>query len=182
MTNVLSNLSGLLKRTHSLMDELRRSLQGIRSHVADLKDRRTEIEAIPVTVDVAVSRAEKWAERKVASAQQSVIRPTSFAIPEAKWATRSSTGEHDFGALSIAYMGDAFIEAVKQEVIRAYGDERGISEKERQRLLAENDAELLAAELSEESLIRGAEDQGFDVDRREDADPRAVLAHESCLP
>lgn len=43
--------------------------------------------------------------------------------------------------------------------------------------LARLDADLLAAEVAEEAAIRAAEARGEQVDRRADADPRAVLAH-----
>jgi len=48
--------------------------------------------------------------------------------------------------------------------------------------LAALDADLLAAEMAEESLIRSAEASGIEITRRRDADPRAVLAADAALP
>jgi hypothetical protein len=51
-----------------------------------------------------------------------------------------------------------------------------MTEAQRRKRIAELQEELLQAELQEERAIRAREMEGFDVDRREDADPRAVLA------
>jgi len=47
--------------------------------------------------------------------------------------------------------------------------------------LARIDAELLDAELAEEGVIRDLEASGFDMLRRPDADPRALLAADEVL-
>ena len=181
MRDLINSVSSALKKARSLSNVIGDSLAEIRSRIEDLKDRRDEILSLPVNVEVAVERAEKWARYQVVSAQQAAPGPAHFCISPKRW--NDAYHPHcDPGVAALAYLGSAFIEAVKQEVIAAYGDDQGVTESERQDLVAQNDHEILEAELSEESIIRQAEQQGMTIDRREDADPRAVLAHDSNLP
>ena len=52
----------------------------------------------------------------------------------------------------------------------------GMPSAERSRRLAELDAQILAAEITEERVVEALEAAGVPVQRRADADPRAVLA------
>jgi len=73
-------------------------------------------------------------------------------------------------------------EKMKEEVEAFYASASGLSDEERKHQLRELDRKLLDAELAEESMIRSAENSGFAIIRRRDADPRAVLAHDKVLP
>lgn len=74
------------------------------------------------------------------------------------------------------------LEGMEASIDAAYKTIEGINEDDRQ---AETDVlnrKILDAELSEESLIRAANRSGFKTLRRPDADPLAVMAHDSALP
>lgn len=181
MREMTASIAKTLSNARSVSNVIGDSLAQIRSQIDDLKFRRDEIEALPVAAEVAVDRAEKWAEREVAQARQAAPTPSYFSVSQKMWA-EVYMPNCEPGAILLAYMGEAFVESVKMQVKAAYGDDRGTTEKQRLGLLAQNDAEILAAELAEEAIVRHAERQGFKIDRRRDADPRAVLAHESALP
>lgn len=58
----------------------------------------------------------------------------------------------------------------------------GLTDEQMNARLAEIDAEILSAELSEEAAIRALEGAGVTVLRRADASPVAVLADDAALP
>ena len=62
------------------------------------------------------------------------------------------------------------------------GGEHGLSADERAKSLADARADLLAAELAEEALIRTMEEVGLSVIRRGDVPGAVLLAHGSVLP
>ncbi|TAY68453.1 hypothetical protein [Rhizobium leguminosarum] len=169
------------KRATSVSSVISESLEEIRQRIDDLKFHREEITVLPVTEEVAVSRAVQLMRMNIASAQKKVGLPLRFATAPDKWKSRYEPTD-DFGSLMLAYLGDQLIDAVTAEIKQAYEDRPGITDQERQKRLDANDREILDAELMEEAIIRQAEQQGFSIERRVDADPRAVLAHESALP
>jgi len=175
------NAIDALKRAKSVSAVIAESLEEIRKQIDDLKSAREDIAMLPVTEEVAVSRAVQLMRLSITSAQQEVRSPNDFSLPPGNWKSQYIP-KQDFGALVIAYLGDQIIEAATAEVRQAYTDRQGISDEDRQKLMDANDREILSAELLEEAIIRGAEEQGFSIERRMDADPRAVLAHESALP
>ncbi len=74
----------------------------------------------------------------------------------------------------------AFTDQIREYLIRVYdtqiGDQKpGLPAGQRDARLREIDAKLLELGIAEETLISGLEDQGVDVIRRPDADPRIAL-------
>lgn len=176
-----NNLTDLLKRAKSVSTVITESLEEIRSQIEDLKSRQDEISELPVAEDVAVSRAVAWMQARIVAAQQHVGSPARFSVSPDRW-KNGWESTVDFGALTLAYLGDQLLDAVSSEIKQLYAGRPGITDKERQKLLDDNDRQILDAELMEEAIIRQAEQQGYTIERRVDADPRAVLAHESALP
>ncbi|OWY18253.1 hypothetical protein B6V73_00080 [Thioclava sp. JM3] len=82
----------------------------------------------------------------------------------------------DIAGLLIALNRNGIEAMIKRDLDRLYSDGDGVSEAERKSQLALLKEELLAAERAEEMAVRAAEEAGFDIVRRADADPRAVLA------
>jgi hypothetical protein len=170
-----------LKKAKSVSSVIADSLQELRDQVEDAKSRREEILGLPVPVEVAISRAVDAMRRDIADAQQRSTRPSQFAVSPASW-SKSYHSMAEPGTLALAWLGDLLIDAVPAQIKAVYGENAGVTDHERQKLLDENDRELLDTELAEESIIRYAEDQGFSIERRIDADPRAILAHQSEMP
>lgn len=175
------SLMDLLKRAKSVSTVITESLEEIRSQIEDLKSRQDEISELPVTEDVAISRAVQSMQGRISAAQQHVGSPSRFSVSPNRWESRYEP-TIDFGALTLAYLGDQLLDAVSSEIKQLYAGRPGVTDKERQKLFDDNDRQILDAELMEEAIIRQAEQQGYSIERRVDADPRAVLAHESALP
>lgn len=74
------------------------------------------------------------------------------------------------------YVAQLLGDQMQLQIAEFYAASSGIDEVERAKQLDELDAQLLQAELVEEGLIRSAENGGFAMSRRRDADVRAVLA------
>ncbi|MGO7972985.1 hypothetical protein ACC705_18520 [Rhizobium ruizarguesonis] len=181
MLDKSKNAIAALKRAKSVSNVIAESLEEIRKQIDDLKSAREDISRLPVAEEYAVSRAVQSVTMSIATAQQEVRSPSDFTLPPGSWQNQY-TPRQDFGALVLAYLGDQIVEAVTAQVRHAYEDRQGVSAEDREKLFTANDHEILAAELMEESIIRQAEEQGFAIERRIDADPRAVLAHGSALP
>ncbi|PPC87449.1 MAG: hypothetical protein CTY39_02630 [Hyphomicrobium sp.] len=72
--------------------------------------------------------------------------------------------------------------AIAVELDKLYEGGSGLSAVEKAEKLSAIDQEILDVELAEESAVRDAERQGHAIQRLGEADPRAVLAHDSALP
>ncbi len=77
---------------------------------------------------------------------------------------------------------DELIERLEGEVDERSDDEHALSDEDRAARLAAIEAECLAVGRDEEHFIEAAAREGFSVQRRPDADPRAVLALSGDLP
>ena len=85
-------------------------------------------------------------------------------------------------ALLIGANRNAFRDQLAAMLEPAYSNEaKPISAEEREAALHRIDEDLLDLELAEEAAIRSAEAVGLHVQRRADADPRAVLAGDDAL-
>jgi len=69
-----------------------------------------------------------------------------------------------------------------RQIADLYRTDPGVTAPQRATDRIEADRRLLDLERQEEALIRSAERAGFDVMRRADADPRAVLSSDEVLP
>jgi hypothetical protein len=77
---------------------------------------------------------------------------------------------------------DALIAAIEKQIDEQANDEAALSDQQRRERFAALFNELLEYEREEEALIREARGSDFNIDRRVDADPRAVLGLSSELP
>src|SRR5205085_5806368 len=77
---------------------------------------------------------------------------------------------------------EALISAIDREIDNCANDKAALSDDTRQKKLSEALRDVLAHEREEEALIVQAEQLGFSILRRPDADPRAVLGLASELP
>ena len=83
---------------------------------------------------------------------------------------------------AVALGADRYGDHLKKKLKDHYVERPGISDKDREKELARIDADHVAAELVEESLIRNAERADIMLQRRRDANPAAVLAADEVLP
>lgn len=172
------SISGIRKRTRSVWREISDGLEAIRAHVRELQDQRRHTEHLPTSLEKAHARVDAFIAGEQAFAADRAPAPEVFSRSPSDY----RRPKYEMMHLLVAYLAPALGEAMKAAVSVSYVEAEGISEDERSERLAKLDRDLLDAELAEEAVIRAAEDAGFSVHRRKDADPRAVLAHVEELP
>lgn len=155
------------------------NVESLRENILTLRASQRDIEQLPVEEQEALNRVERWIAHHTANvSSRSVLTTSMFGSCPKNW--RFPEGQlADAVAIYLAPQVEA---AMKANVRRFYQTTSGVSEGERSDRLDEIDRQILDLELAEESIIREAEKYGMTLQRREDADPRAVLAHDSALP
>ncbi|MDO9417963.1 hypothetical protein [Pararhizobium sp.] len=171
-------ISGILKGSRAAGQTISDGLEAIREEITALKEKRDESSFLPVDEASACQRVDLLVARLSLEAQKHAPGPERFTSSPEHWRLPSC----EPAQLLFAYMAGGLAEAIKQEVRKIYEDGAGLTDAERSKRFAALDHEILQAELIEEAIIRTSEASGFKVLRRFDADPRAVLAHESALP
>jgi hypothetical protein len=85
------------------------------------------------------------------------------------------------GLLALMFK-DQLVGVVNAQIDEMANDADALSDERRAEVIATCSRDLYAVQLEEEALIRAAGDQGLEIARRAEADPRAVLALSSDLP
>lgn len=170
-------LKDLISRTQSASKQLRTGLSEAREQIEALKAKKAETEALPPTMEVITRRAEEFADRVAHSVRSQYPDPERFIAGHYE-----PPQYYDPSETMGYYLRHILADAIVNECEEALEGRETISEQERGSRLAKIDADILAAELAEEAVIRMAEAGGFPVERRIDADPRAVLARDEDLP
>ena len=170
-------------------------LERLREATAAVKARIAELERAPRPVSEALDAFDAWADAAATSAIDAVrvdllVDPSSQAaglrlpvvlaagqvVPNAEAAVSALLG-------LLALVGRAELRRVIEGQLMDLTDGRQtLGAAERQKKIERAQADLLTAELAEESAIRQMEAIGLDVLRRPDADPRALLASDASLP
>lgn len=169
-------------KLHETIAEIDAGIRSIRDRIRELSKTRHEVEDAPVAHASAVSRLDAWLGRLKRDAIEEYPFYTLTAPRSVSPNDFPSPASYSFGALVFAGAANGMREILVAELDRRYRAHAGFEDGERARRLQTIDDELLALNLSEESLIRTAEVAGFALRRRGDADPRAVLAADECLP
>jgi hypothetical protein len=156
------------------MSATQHELDRVRHRIADLKAKREAV------ANAAVTRAEaEAAARTYVRTAAERFRPTVGSFVERARPVSNVRDElgHDPEAVLAALAGDRLEAILLQRVAEAYEQHGpGLTAAERAAELARIDADLFDLECQEEALCRAAEAAGQEIDRRPDADPRAVLA------
>ena len=179
MTTARKFTSEALKRATAASREFRDGIESLRARIAALKSEREQVENLPPTQDIALQRVDDWIENLAFTARDRTPDPRRFVAGLNYYQPYGL----DRDAVLFAYLTPALADAAKARVLDLYANGMaGVSEDERRNQLDRIDRELLDSELAEESLLRGAEQAGFAIQRRADQDPRAALASEEALP
>ena len=155
--------------------EARRSVDELRALRVRLLDQRDDVEGRPVPL------AE--AQDAVASA---ILSRAEKALDDLYIAPLMRPGRHgprldltteQIAALGLAASVEGITELISARLEQAYrGQPEAMTSDEQASELVRLDDEILSCELAEESTIRELEAAGFEILRRPDADPRALLA------
>lgn len=177
MAAILEKLAARLKTAAKGSQDACRALQELRALAARLRDERAEVLARPIPLAEAQSAAASAVMGDGARllgdlSLAELTRPTDGRTP-----TLRLTADQR-AALAFAAAATEVVKVLTTRLADHYRAHnlQGIGADARAAELARIDAEALATELAEESVIRGLEAMGLPVLRRADADPRALLA------
>lgn len=178
MTEAL--LAKLSKQAAEAAAEVHRAVEQIRGSVADLQHEIARLEHGAVSRPEAEARLRalvEYAGRDVAADLRGLVA-IDQAPPAPGLTPGGMLGREPAMALLAAVQPEALL-AWGMAVLDRYAADRGgwavLSTGERQEEIARLKAELLEIERGEERLIVQAEAAGLIIQRRENADPRAVL-------
>jgi hypothetical protein len=149
-------------------------IEELRARIRNLSAELDRTQRLVVPLEAALSRA----RAAIDAAQQGVMLELGQLVAPGG-GPRLDLGqqlrERPTGVLALL-CGDALTAVIEQRLRRFYEAGPGIDAATRQQRVAELEAEIEAAEIAEERLIRAAEERGEEIDRRGDAPPGLVLA------
>ena len=173
-----------------VLDHLREEIAGVKADVA-------RIERAPQPVAAAMQAFDQWAQR-AATAGVDSLRVYSLLHPEdaEKGLTlpvvtvgASSGPQRDYDAATKALLGlllvgamPALRKTIEGQLQDLTAGVECMTPETRRKKLAAAQKRLLGLELQEETAVRAFEGMGIAVQRRGDADPRALLAADESLP
>ena len=187
LSDILKTLTKSRAATASLHDLLDQS----RHAVSEAKARLTAIATAPQDLDAALASFDLWLDR---AATEGVDRLGVAYALDPNWrgpelpvlhnnGHRDATPATEILLGLVALIGrDQLRGVVRGQIEDRLGGETGMTAATRAKKSAEAMADILAAELSEELIVRTMEGAGLVVSRRPDADPRALLASDASPP
>ena len=189
------NIKKVFHKSRVAISDSHAALSDIREQIAAIRLRIEEIERAPQSLEATMEAFDLWVGR-IGTKAVDVLRlelatevgwsgpvlPVNITRNE-NFVARDSTAATEvlFGLIALTSR-EALRKIVLEQVADRIGAEHGFSADERAKSLADARADLLAAELAEEALIRTMEEVGLSVVRREDVPGAVLLAHGSALP
>ena len=175
----LQSLKSARKGASKAGGEARKAVDELRALRARLLDERDALINRPRPFDEAVDAAERAVAAEAQRALDSVHLPALMRPGDGR-GPRLDLNDQQVAALALAASRDGVVELIRARLEQAYADApEPISAADKAAELERLDAQLLEVEMAEEASIRELERGGFEVMRREDADPRATLAADS---
>lgn len=155
--------------------DLFEGLEDIRLKIALARATISELERAPVALSIASDRIDTWlAALHNDDALKIFVR--RFVFPTYRAPQPAEALDFIMGVLSQMARGEML-----KLLTAIYGEAEGLFDADRKSSIDAKAAELLSLELAEEAIIRNAETLGLELQRRPDADPRAVLARQENL-
>lgn len=152
------------------------AIEAARVAVYRLRDQRAHVEAAALPQADALAALDAGLDAMAEQARRS-LSVTSLTRPAGRPSLTLPNAASDLLPLIVAVCRTEMRKIVAEKIAAAYRPgSPSLTREQRDQRLAEIDAQLLAAEMHEERLIRQAEAVGLTLDRRADADARAVLA------
>lgn len=185
----------IFARSRAAVADAHSAIADLREQIAAIKARVVDIERAPQNIEAAMAAFDSWVDRigtaalddlrlELASEASwtgprlpiAIVKHDGFAVRDSVYAL-----EMLFGLVALTSR-EALRKIVMEQLADRMGDERGLSAEERATALASAHADLLAAELMEEGLIRAMDEAGSSVARRGDVPGAVLLAADSVLP
>lgn len=175
----LQSLKAARKGANKAGAEARKAVDELRALRVRLLDERDAVEARPGPLEEAQDAAAQAVLREAERALDDVslaplMRPADGRKP------RLDLSERQIAALAFACCTEGVADLIGAKIAQRYASgPEPMAPADKAAELDRIDGELLAVELAEEGAIRELEAAGFEVQRRPDADPRALLAADS---
>lgn len=147
-------------------------VEELREKIDTLKARREEVADAPIPLSEALSKLDQALDGLAARFSPDIGLLGKNASHQ-DFAIGHGTGDRPTEML-VWLFRDQIRQRIAEEMT-AHAPKGALAAKQRADRLAEIDRDLLAAEREEEALIVELEAGGFEIVRRPDADPRAVL-------
>ena len=150
-------------------------LDALRVKIAEKALERIKVDNAPQSREDVRDGLRRYAERAVSEA----LRPLAFKLAgigsgePPPFIARGLGGAVDLGPLLAVIVGPARLVELLQPVLATLPD--GMSTADKRAALRALDAEILALEHLEETVVQDLESQGVGVTRRGDANPAVVL-------
>lgn len=147
----------------------KRAVDQIRAKIADLKQQRRDVGNAPVSRDEAEAAIDRYLDEVAATYRDGRVLHGLI--------TRGVVENFEASERPEAFAAFMFPDVIKRQLMAEIDQhlENGLTRGERNSELSDIDRKLAAAEREEENTIREAENDGLDITRRSDADPRVVL-------
>ena len=182
--SILEHVRGQLATVRRAMKQAESSIADIRTAIAALQSEREATRSAAVPPDEALAVLQEftglWARAGEAagiSLDHMIQAATTGRRPGIELYQTATVGS--VLAVLAPLLRGPIAAGIEQALNEAYRDlTPGLPAADRQRRLAEIDGELLKLARLEEQAIEAAAEGGLAIDRRPDADPRAVLGVE----
>lgn len=171
---------------------LQEALDGKRREIQDLRKKILATKNAPIPAADAKRMAREWVERLAESGRIDVapllerrgtpVLAVLGSIEAFSHGTRSQREIPNAAGLIAWIHRKALIAALDVEIDLHADDGRALSDANQKTQLLELKKDMLRAERDEESLIEMATAQGGQIERRPDADPRAILGLSGEMP
>ncbi|MDP2779841.1 hypothetical protein [Devosia sp.] len=174
--SLFSKVKPNLNAIHDASRALVSGVELLRRQIQELREQRRTTSLAPVDEAEARRRLDSWVSDMRGQVLEQ-LSPAMFTAPDYQPRTPPANSPITTSAIAVL-LGEMYSELIA----RQYSQVSGITDDERKAALRQIDADILDAEMTEESIIRNAEQAGISIMRRRDADPRAVLAFDADLP
>lgn len=180
MSGVVKKIAAAIGGAGKAAADVRTAVESIRTDRLRLLDERDRIDGMATPRDEALEALDAGLDQ-LADRAVDVISISSLTRPARAPSFAPSVPEGDLFGLLIAANREAVREIIVDRLDEFYSAHPSMSAADKAARIAEIDAEIFERELVEEAAIRAAEQAGLAIERREDADPRAVLAADTAL-
>ncbi|WP_422028496.1 hypothetical protein [Roseovarius sp.] len=160
--------------------EARQAVDQLRDLRVRLLDERDEVASRPLPFELAAEAAEQAIQRR-AEAALDRLSVTGLMRPADRRRPHLEISDEQAADLAFAANAAAIAGLIRERLEQECKGSKPLAPEDRDREIERLDAEILAAELAEEGLIRGLEQAGIEMLRRPDADPRALLVSDAEL-
>jgi hypothetical protein len=152
-------------------------LAKLRERIAALKQQQADLERHPLPQSIAYERIDRFIAELREDRYRALPGGGDFAWPEYRTPTMANGMVGSIDSMFAALLGDTLRDALRAKVDAFYRQvPEGLSDADRAARAEELASTLFDAECAEEQLIVAAEESGLRLQRRGDADPRAMIA------